>query len=53
MTMLSVVVAVALMPMPRSVEMRGGTDAANARPPNVPSSGFSTLTAMRFRSKRA
>ena len=33
MTMLSVVMAVALMPMP--------------------SSGFSTLTAMRFRSKRA
>ena len=28
MTMLSVVVAVALMPMPRSVEMRGGTVAA-------------------------
>ena len=28
MTMLSVVVAAALMPMPRSVEMRGGTVAA-------------------------
>ena len=53
MTMLSVVVAAALMPMPRSVEMRGGTDAANARPPNVPSSGFSTLTGTRFRSERA
>ena len=31
MTMLSVVVAAALMPMPRSVEMRGGSVAAKAR----------------------